>query len=185
MKKLLAVLGCLLVLAGCGKPAIHYDAPQGTLSDMSGYGIADGHFYDITYSGLRQLVEAGQTVIVYIGHLGCNWCRQLVPVLDGICAEEQMDVYYLDTGEGSENLGDEEGYQWLNELCADYTTRDKEGNVTLWAPSVIYIRQGAVIGVHEGTVNTHNANERQMTDKEIARLQYNLRKGFENLTQGE
>ena len=90
-----------------------------------------------------------------------------------------MKVYYLNSL-SDETVENQEGLDKLLELAADYVT-EEDGKPVLWAPSIFYIQQGKIIDVHEGTVNTHPARERKMTEKEIARLEYNLRREFDAL----
>ena len=181
MKKLLLIFIAAVMLAGCQKKVIAYDQPQGNVSDVSYFDIADEHFYDITFDEVLSLIEEKKTFITVIGHEGCKWCEELFPILDEICSEKEMNVYYLDTlSDDNTAQYDAGSYDKLAELCADFTTRD-EGEVVIWAPSIIYVQLGKVINVHEGTVNTHNANERKMTEREITRLRYNLGREFDSL----
>ncbi len=180
MKKIIVLFLIVFLVGGCGSNEVTYDQPTGTISDMSDYGIESENFYDITYSELFDLLDEGKTTIVYLGHAGCAWCEDLVPVLDEVCSELEMKVYYLNTL-SDENFNDDEGLAKLIELCAEFTTESDDGEAVIWAPSVIYIQKGEIIGLKEGTVNTYDAYQRDMTEKETARLKYNLNKGFESV----
>ena len=92
MKKLLLIFIAAVMLAGCQKKVIAYDQPQGKVSDVSYFSIADGHFYDITFDEVLSLAEAKKTFITVIGHQGCKWCEELFPVLDEICGEKETSV---------------------------------------------------------------------------------------------
>jgi len=180
MKKLLIVMTILLVLAGCQeRKTIDYQQPSGTASDMSGYGIESGDFYDLTIKELLGFFAEGKTTIVYIGRDNCEWCLDLIPVLDEIIREKDMKVWYLDILKQSED--DLKHIDEVAELCREFVEIDSEGKPILRAPSVLYIQEGKLIDLHEGTVNTHDATEREMTQKELERLRYNLRKEFDSL----
>lgn len=177
------ILAVLVLMCGCReKGQIEYDNATGTVVDMTAYGIDSHHFHFITFDDLFQLFDSKKTTIVYIGHEGCPWCETLVPELDKICDEFGYDIYYLDTLHDL-NVGNEKALERLAELCKDHVTPDTDGTPVIWAPSVLYIRRGEVIDVHEGTVNTHDAREREMTEKERARLQYMLDKEIRALTE--
>ena len=89
-----------------------------------------------------------------------------------------MDIYYINAYPEEGEI-DTENRDKLVEYLKGINSPDPDGNPTLWAPSIIYVQLGQVIGVHEGTVNTHDANERAMTEKEQARLEYMLAKQFD------
>ena len=180
MKKLLIVLMAVVILSGCQKrKTIDYQQPSGTVSDMSGYGIEDGNFYDISISETLSFFDTDTTTIIYLGRDNCDWCLELIPVLDEIINEKEMKVYYLDIlAQGEDELA---RLSELAERCRDYVEIDEEGDPVLRAPSILYIREGKLIMFHEGTVNTHDARERRMTEKELERLRFNLRREFDSL----
>ena len=150
---------------------------------MSSFSIEDGCFYDIDFQTAFSKIENGDTFIFLVGHEGCLWCAELIPIVDEICREKSINIYYLDSLSEDNEQQYDQYYDRLAELCSDYTTPD-EGTPAIWAPSIIYVYQGKVIDVHEGTVNTHNAYERTMTDREKERLRYNLRKEFDRMLTG-
>ena len=173
------ILLSLLVLTGCsGRNTIEYPVLDGKIADMSEYGIVSAHFHVFSYELAVRYIEQGKTFIVFVGYPDCNFCRALVPYLDETCENKGMDVYYINAIPADGEI-DEENRLKLVEYVKDHNSPDPDGNPTLWAPSIIYVQQGKVIGVHEGTVNTHNANEREMTQKEAARLEYLLNKQFD------
>ena len=180
MKKLLLIIISVFFVCSCSR-VITYDEVTGNVSDMSSFAVEDGHFYDITFDEVLQFIDEKKTFITVLGHQGCKWCEELFPILDEICQQKEMNIYYLDTLNDANSAQYESGsYDKLAQLCADYTTREKD-EIVIWAPSIIYVQQGKVIDVHEGTVNTHNANERKMTEREITRLKYNLGREFDSL----
>ncbi|MBR2792885.1 MAG: hypothetical protein IKE12_09555 [Erysipelotrichaceae bacterium] len=180
MKKTLLFLVCamMIILTGCDK-TVEYDQPEGHVCDMSGYGYETENFYYINLDTMFDLMDQKKTFIVFLAHLGCPWCEELLPVLDRISVEKEMKVYYLNSL-SDETVKDQEGLDKLLELASEYVT-EEDGKPVLWAPSIFYVQQGKIIDVHEGTVNTHPARERKMTEKEVARLEYNLRKEFDAL----
>lgn len=171
------------ILCGCQQKTIEYNDAVGPVVNMQEYGIDSTRFHFINYDGLLELFDTDVTTIVYIGHIGCPWCETLVPYLNDVCNEYDYDIYYLDSLY-EDNLGRDDAVDALANICIDFVTKDTDGTPTIWAPSIIYIQEGKPIAVHEGTVNTHNAYEREMTEKETARLQYMLNKEFSAITGG-
>ena len=51
-----------------------------------------------------------------------------------------------------------------------FLEEDDEGEKRMYVPYVFVIRDGKVISAHEGTVESHDAHERQMTDSEKIEL---------------
>ncbi len=166
----------MALLTGCSKD-VTYDQPEGTVADMSGYGMETENFYHISLDRLFELMDEEKTFIVVLSHLGCPWCEGLLPVMDDVINEKGLKVYYLNSLE-EQVASDTEGLDRLRDLAREYVTYE-DGKPVLWVPSVFYIQEGRIIAVHEGTVNTHPAREREMTDKEEARLLYQLRKEFD------
>lgn len=52
----------------------------------------------------------------------------------------------------------------------DYMSNNDEGILTLYVPLVLVIKNGKVIDGHEGTLDSHDATERKMTDDEKEEL---------------
>ena len=179
-RKLLLLFGILLLICGCSKESIDYDQPVGEKADMSSYDVQSDCFYTLDYDGFFDLVESEKTTIVYIGYSSCPWCRELVPCMDEYYTAESIGIYYLDIF-SSENEPELKRLGEIAELCKDFIEKDEKGEPLLREPSLVYLQKGKVINVHTGTVNTHDATVRTMTEKEKARLMYNLEKEYEEL----
>lgn len=179
MKKVLLLLLSLLLVTGCVNKNIEYDQPETEVTDMSGYGLDTQNFHYLKLDDMFKMMEDRKTFIVVLSHIGCPWCEGLLPVLDQIINEKGMQVYYLNSL-ADELASDTEGLDKLLDLAKEYVTYEDDKPV-LWVPSIFYVQLGKIIDVHEGTVNTHPAKEREMTDKEIARLEYQLSREFDAL----
>ena len=179
MKKLILVILSLLLLAGCVNKDVKYDQPDTAVADMSGYGLDSENFHYLNLNAMFGLMDEGKTFIVVLSHVGCPWCEGLLPVMDEIIDQKGLQVYYLDSL-SEEIASDTEGLDKLLDMAKEYVTYEDDKPV-LWVPSVFYVQQGKIIAVHEGTVNTHPAKEREMTEKEIARLEYQLSREFDAL----
>ncbi|MGN1399101.1 MAG: hypothetical protein ACI4WG_03780 [Erysipelotrichaceae bacterium] len=178
MKKVLLVL-LVLLLAGC-KAEITYSFPETDSYDMSGYNLETDNFYKISISEFLVMVEQQKTFICYFGYESCPWCNDLLPILDEVCNEYQLKIYYLDFL-AEENQNDIESLEALNEFAKDYLSKDEEGNLKLFFPTVYYVQKGKLVNLHQGTVSNHDATAAPLTDNQKARLKYNLQKEFDSL----
>ena len=178
MKKRLLVLLALLLLQGCRKKIV-YDQREGDLADMGWYQIEDGSFCYADIEVFKSLFNDKKTTIVYIGYEDCPWCRELCPVLDEYLRKYEFRAYYYDIQIGDN--GTAENLTEIEQLLLDKLEKDEEGKPILYSPTIVYIQQGRVYELHEGTVNSHNARERQMTEREMERLRFQLSKEFEGL----
>ena len=182
MKKVIVLLVVLLTLCGCEKK-IKYDYPDSEIADMSGYQQLDSdtsQFYKLTISGFLSLIEEEKTFIVYFGYEECPWCNDLLPILNEVSIEKQLPIYYIDFM-SEENKNDIDGLEKIKDLCSDFLEEDDQGQLKLYFPTVFYVREGKVIEIHQGTVSGHDASKSALTEKQKARLKYNLEKEFDNL----
>ena len=83
----------------------------------------------------------------------------------------------------------ETGYdERLLKMCQEIenkTAIDEEGNPCLYLPSILYIREGMLIDIHVGTVSGHDASVMGLSEKQRARLVYNLEKEIDALLGAE
>ncbi len=184
MKKFFICLLCALVLGGCQQQeTITYSQPEGETADMSGYGgLETEQFISInSYDALALLGDESITTIVYIGYDSCPWCNALVPVLNEVSIEKDMKVYYLDFMAESENNA-EQLWEFVDAIGAyGYLSLDDNGDYAISMPAVVYIQKGEVVNYHEGTVSGHDASTEELSEKQEARLTYQLEKEFDSL----
>lgn len=149
------------------------------------------------YDKLLEVIENG-TGIIYLGFPECPWCRNALPVLldaakanivdviyymnilnerDSYVIEDDKLVYAIDE-EGNEKKGTE-GYfkllEALDEHLSDYVIlfEDKEyevGEKRIYAPSVIFVRDGKVLGIHVSTVESQTDSSIGLTSDQYEEL---------------
>lgn len=137
------------------------------------------------------ILDAG-TGVIYFGYAACPWSRNAVPVLlDAMTSSELDTIYYVnlrpddDTNKdlrdtyilNSKNKAkkskdaDQAYYDVLlalaNELDDYVLTTDKGkkvniGEKRLNTPTVVAVKDGVVVGFHEGTVENHKENADQV-----------------------
>ncbi len=124
---------------------------------------------------IKSLFDGG-TGVIYFGFPTCPWCRNVVPVLNEAIGNTSIEhVYYYniktirstisfnDNNELVNTKGNDFYYYLLDKLDSylteyvikdnknkDYDTKEKR----LYAPTVVFIKEGKIIGVHEGTVDS-------------------------------
>lgn len=172
MKKVLIALLALLLLAGCERKIVYSD-PGKDSTDMSGYDLDSDNFCEITLEEFFKCVEEKRTMMILISHITCPWCQCLAPVVDEEAEKFSIRVYYLDAD--SQYLNDEKFMAFCKQLEGK-TTVDEEGNDCLWLPSILYVQKGEPFDMHIGTVSGHDATTSALSEKQRARLVYNLEK---------
>lgn len=117
------------------------------------------------YNEIFEILEKG-TGIIYFGFPECPWCRNLVPVLVSSALESKVDkIYYLNikadrntltlTKKGkikTEKQGNE-NYLKLVDILKDYLPAydglNDETIKRIYLPTVVFVKNGKVIGVQE------------------------------------
>lgn len=174
MKKLVALLlTFLLVLLGCNSVEVtkvdddiendgirfSKDYPSVSVSNVYKYATLDN---------VIEIIEKGSGII-YLGFPTCPWCKEAVPVLNEAAKDRKIkEIFYYNFREIREN--NTEGYQTLVSLLSDYIDEDEEGNKKIGAPTVVFVQNGKIKGVHIDTVEGHDARKRKMTDEEVKQL---------------
>jgi len=154
----------------------------------------------IVYSDYDKLLEiiTNGTGIIYLGFPGCPWCRNALPVLFDAAKENNVEtIYYMNIlnerdsyvvenkklvyakdEDGNEKKGTEGYFKLLKALdkhLSDYIVsfEGKEyevGEKRIYAPSVIFVRDGKVLGVHVSTVESQVNPREPLTKKQYNEL---------------
>lgn len=150
-----------------------------------------------TYDELIDVIENG-TGVIYLGFPGCPWCRTALPVLFDVLEKNNVKtLYYLNIlnerdsyvvvdGELTYQLDDDgneikgtEGYhkllEALDENLTDYIISYEgetyeTGEKRIYAPTVIFVRNGKVIGLHVSTVESQLSGYDPITQEQYEEL---------------
>ncbi len=136
---------------------------------------------------IKNLFDNG-TGVIYFGFPTCPWCRNLVPVLNEAVNNTSIEkVYYYniksirssisfdDNNKLVNEKGDDFYYYLLDKLdsyLTEYTIKDKNNKdydtkeKRLYAPTVVFVKEGKIIGVHEGTVDSQEDPYVVLDDKQ-------------------
>jgi len=155
MKKLLTILLCFLVLAGCSnnkkqeeqkqeetktQDQIDHEEFAREYTKMS----ADNIFVKRSASEIISILEHG-TGVVFLGFPECPWCQAYVPYLEEQAKNNGIKViYYCNILEDRENNTDD--YKKIVEILGDNLEYDEEGNHRIYVPNVTFVIKGEIIG---------------------------------------
>ncbi len=131
----------------------------------------------IKYETSKKIVNIikKDTGIIYFGFPECPWCRMIVPVLLEVAKENDIDIYYLniydfrstfviENGKAKLSKEGEKDYYTILDLLddelEDYNLAGKDGKKIstgekrLYAPTVVFVKDGEVKGVHVASVDS-------------------------------
>ena len=134
----------------------------------------------IKYSSVDEIIDIikSDTGVIYFGYPECLKCRNVVDVLLDVSGSTSVDtIYYLNVKDIRDRLSIDENnnitteveateeykelLEVLDSILDDYIIKDKDGNdidtgeKRLYAPLVVFVKNGKIVGSHEGTVPTH------------------------------
>ena len=170
----------------------------------------DNPFVYADYDKLLEIITNG-TGIIYLGFPRCPWCRNAIPVLidaandaevetiyymnilnerDSFVVEDKKLVYATDE-DGNEKKGTE-GYhkllkaldKHLTEYVVSFEGKEyKTGEKRIYAPSIIFVRDGKILGVHVSTVDSQENPKDGLTEEQYDEL-YDIYDDYITKTKG-
>lgn len=127
----------------------------------------------ITIEEVDAIFEEKEDAILMIGFGECPWCVDLAPVLSETLSELGLDdkAYYFNTRpdgvkENDYRYGSDPAYLKLYERLLPYLEEDE----VVYAPTIAYIKDGEIKGIHVGTLEGHDAHKRDLTTDEVKTL---------------
>lgn len=149
------------------------------------------------YDEIINLIKSG-TGIIYLGFPECPWCRSALPVLldvskdnnvetiyylniknerDSYIVEDDKVIYAIDDN-GNEIKGTKEYFELLkvlDEYLSEYVIEldgklYEVGEKRLYAPSVIFVKNGYVTHIQVSTVETHIDPYKTLTSEQYSEL---------------
>ena len=150
-----------------------------------------------TYDEILKVIE-NESGIIYLGFPECPWCRSALPVLFEVAKDNEINtIYYLnikndrdsfvvkdneltyETDEDGNEKKGTEGYfkllEALDEHLTPYTISYEgktyeTGEKRIYAPTVIFVRDGEVLGLHVSTVESQKSGFDKMTNEQKEEL---------------
>lgn len=128
-------------------------------------------FNEISFDEAIQYFTKEKSGVLYFGYSSCPWCKEAKPVLKKVAQKNGIDIQYVKVRDDKKNrLYTDDQKTIIEPYIQDYMSNNDEGILTLYVPLVLVIKNGKVIDGHEGTLDSHDATERKMTDDEKEEL---------------
>ena len=209
MKKVLSVL-LILLLVGCSKVTDaskfkeEYENLNGKKNTNNKEYITMSIDKDnpFTYIEVDEVIDKLQkgTSVIYFGFPECPWCRNLVPVLIDAAKELNIEtIYYYNAvsirdkkelNDNGEIITVEKGtkeYKKIVDILYDYLPSysglNDEKIKRLYLPAVAFVKNGKIVYVHTGTIDSQEDPYVKLTKKQYNELKKilsdNLNKVFE------
>lgn len=161
----------------------------------------------IKYSNYDEILDIieNKTGIIYLGFPKCPWCRTALPVLLDAAKENNIEtIYYMDIlnerdsyiykdgklvydkdEEGNEKKGTKGYFKLLKALdshLSDYVISHEGksyevGEKRIYAPSVIFVKDGNILGIHVSTVESQT-NPFEALDKDQYEELYSIYESY-------
>jgi len=188
-EKRLLLVGALAIIAfacsclGIYKLIDKEDTKKETISDAIKFKeeyskVDDDNLF--VYRSIEEIIKILEngTGIVYLGFPECPWCQAYVPYLNEVAAKNEITkIYYYNIL--NDRKEETEEYKKILELLQDYVEYDNEGNKRIYAPTVIFVSNGKIVGVDSETAKDtkgYKNPEEYWTDKRVKALKERLDK---------
>lgn len=104
----------------------------------------DNVFVYRTLEEINNILENG-TGLIFLGFPECPWCRGYAPIINEIAKQKKLEkVYYFNIKNDRED--NTKLYQKTVKLLGDNLRYDDEGNRRIYAPSLIAVKNGKIVG---------------------------------------
>lgn len=186
MKKITIIFLSLLAisLSGCNKQK---ESITDALKFKQEYKIEIPEDNAIVYSNPKEILSVlKKTGIIYFGYPECPWCKSAVPTLlntanmvgiDKIYyynAKEIRDEKHLEEGKIiTDKEGTKEYYELINALkdvLPFYKELGDESIKRIYFPTVIFVKDGKILGIHTGTVDSQKDPNTKLNKKQEQEL---------------
>jgi thiol-disulfide isomerase/thioredoxin len=149
---------------------------------------------------VKQVLTNG-TGVIYFGFPECPWCRNITPTLLDVANEFDMPILYINNKEERDTIKlDESGnvkiekegskdYYEILELLGDnasvYDGLNDETIKRIYFPTVVFVKDGEIVGIHEGTVDSQEDASIYLTVEQQKELKTTLKSFFEKIKPGK
>lgn len=151
---------------------------------------------NVEYKTVEEVIEILEkgTGVIYFGFPECPWCRNLLPVLIDTLSNYGVPFYYYNgldirdkkhLDEEGNIVVDKEGtaeyykiVQLLSKHLGSYDGLNDESIKRLYFPTVVFVKDGNIISVHIGTVESQKDPYIGLNEEQILELSSTLEKGI-------
>lgn len=138
------------------------------------------------YEKIEEVITKG-TGVIYFGFPECPWCRNAVPVLLEAAEETGVEtIYYFNAlsirdkkhlDENGNIVTDEEGTEEyynlvdkLSDYLGTYEGLNDESLKRLYFPTVVFVKEGQILGLHVSTVESQDDPSQSLNDEQHEEL---------------
>lgn len=147
---------------------------------------------DVIYKNDEEIIDIleNKTGVIYFGFSTCPWCRSMVETLIQSVKDNSVgNFYYVDIsnirssyqivdGDLVESKGSDSYYKLLeilDEYLDEYVLEENEkeyetGEKRLYAPTVVAVKEGEIVGFHSGTVDSQKDPYQGLSEEEQKEL---------------
>ena len=195
---LFSLITCFFFLVGCEKNTLSKEEKkfQEEYEQLNGQKTESGKTNlpldldektNVQYKTASEIVELLKTGtgVIYLGFPECPWCRNALPVLLDVL--EEQPFYYLNAKSIRDEkhldaqgkiVVDQEGtkeYQemlsLLNNYLPSYTGLNNKDIKRIYFPTVIFVKDGNILEVHTGTVESQKDPYQKLTNQQEEELE--------------
>lgn len=142
------------------------------MSEYEGFEDEQNAFIEINMDEAITKFKNKETFMIYFGFPNCPWCKEAIPILNNIAKKNQVNVFYVRTrDENKELLYSDEHKEQIFPYFETFLNENEEGNKHLYVPFVVAVKDGISLYGNVGTIDSHDAKERNMTNEEIEQLE--------------
>lgn len=164
-----------------------------TLYDVDSLDVFINEDVIINIKTIDEIVEIMQEedALIYFGFPTCKWCRNMVESLVDTAVSNDQEIYYVDIstcrnkyefidGNLVETVEGEPGYydviDFLSEVLESYEIVDDDGDShdtetkRLYAPTVVTVKNGELLDIHIGTLDSIDDPFSPLLDDEYDQL---------------
>lgn len=186
-KKIIILVGVVLVIAVGVLAYLYIDKEKNT--NIDGKKFAE-EYTSVTeknvfvYRNIDEIINILEhgTGVVYLGFPECPWCTAYVPYLNEVAIDKGAEkIYYYNILNDRKDNTD--NYKKLVEILKDYLKFDDEGNKRIYAPSVIAVKEGEIVGFDDETAwdtKGYKTPEEYWKNEDLQGLKEKLAKMFED-----
>lgn len=132
-------------------------------------------FEPMTFDDAIAFFQDGKSGVIYFGFPACPWCEELLPILSEEAKSQGIAVHYVQTRDDEKKrLYDDEQKAAIEPYIGSAMKDNDEGELTLYVPLVVVVKDGKMADFHQGTVEGHDAHERKMTEEEKKELEQTI-----------
>ena len=188
-KKRIMILVSVIILfmIGVVSLVLFLKKDKKTVSDMEKFSaeyheVAKNNVF--VYRNIDEIINILEhgTGVVYLGFPECPWCAAYVPYLNEVAKDNDVEkVYYYNILNDRKDNND--NYKKLVEILKDHLRYDEEGNKRIYAPSVIAVKDGEIVGFDDETAadtKGYETPKEYWENEDLGGLKTKLAKMFED-----